>query len=266
MLLYHDPAPALFERHLEYLSRRYRFITLAQLVDALGDRRRFSKLPPNSVVITFDDGLRGNRALLPLFRRYRVVPTIYLCTRIVDTDRHYWFLEPGVDVERLKGVPNDERVAHLREHTGFTDTREYPEASRQSLTLAEIEEMKDSVDFQSHSLTHPVLTLTAEMQCRDEIFASKEEVEALTGRPCLHFSFPNYDYSERELRLVREAGYRSARTGDIGWVGPDCDPFRLKLLVMGGDLSSVNVLASHLSGTRAVSRLVARTRRRSGSS
>jgi len=257
-LLYHDPAPDLFERHLEYLSRRYRFVTLAQVVEALGDRRRFSELPPNSLVITFDDGLRGNHALLPLFRRYGVVPTIYLCTRIVNSSRHYWFLESGVDVERLKTASNDERVAHLREHAGFTETTEYPEEARQSLTLAEIEEMKDSVDFQSHSLTHPVLPLTSDEQCREEIFASKEEVESLVGRPCVHFSYPNYDYSERELRLVREAGYRSGRTGDIGWVGPDCDPFRLKLLVMGGDFSSLNVLASHLAGTRALSRLVAR--------
>ena len=260
VLLYHDPGPDLFERHLEYLSRRYRFVTLAQLVEALGDRRRFAELPSNSLVITFDDGLRGNYALLPLFRRYGVVPTIYLCTRIVNTSRHYWFLESGVDVERLKMVSNDDRVAHLREHTGFTETTEYPEEARQSLTLAEIDEMKDTVDFQSHSLTHPVLTLTSEEECREQIFASKEEVESLVGRACEHFSFPNYDYSERELRLVREAGYQSARTGEIGWVGPDCDPFRLRLLVMGGDTSSVNVLASHLAGTRALSRLVARRR------
>jgi hypothetical protein len=47
--------------------------------------------------------------------------------------------------------------------------------------------------------------------------------------------------------LVRRAGYRSARTIDIGWNTKWTDPFRLKVLGTEDD-ASINRLAADLTG------------------
>ncbi|MFL5048434.1 MAG: polysaccharide deacetylase family protein, partial [Xanthobacteraceae bacterium] len=83
--------------------------------------------------------------------------------------------------------------------------------------------------------------------CADEIFQSKHELEALLGQECVHFSYPNGDYSAREIELLRQAGYRSGRTVDLGWNSPGTDVYRLKILGTEDD-ASVNRLAADLTG------------------
>ncbi len=245
ILLYHDPEPAVFERHLEYLSRRYALVPLAALVSAL-DSGQWETLPPRALVITFDDGHKRNFELLPLVRRFGVAPTVYVCSQIVGTDRHYWFL----DVEQpaaLKGLPNGERLSRLEREIGFTPTTEYS-GERQGLSRDEIEAMVGAVDIQSHSRLHPVLTTCTAEECEDEIALARLEVEELTGSPCRHFSYPNGDYTSREIDILRRSGYASARTTDLGWNGPKTDPFRLKILGLFRDDVTVNRLAADLSG------------------
>jgi peptidoglycan/xylan/chitin deacetylase (PgdA/CDA1 family) len=198
------------------------------------------------VVVTLDDGMRGNYALLGLFRRYGVVPTIYVCSQLVGTNRHFW-TEVRPDREALKVMPHEERVRRLEEEGTFTLTVEYPAEARMALSNAEIAEMRESVDFQSHTRFHPILTTCSDEDCVDEIAGSRVEVEKLVGKPCRHFSYPNGDYTERELQLVRESGYRSARTINVGWTGPRSDPYQLKILGVD-DRASVNQLAADLAG------------------
>jgi peptidoglycan/xylan/chitin deacetylase (PgdA/CDA1 family) len=253
ILLYHDPSPTVLEAHLRYLSSRYRFIALSDLVDAL-HARDWSKIPEKALVVTLDDGVKGNFALLDLFVAYSVVPTIYVCTEIVGTNRHFWFLETD-DATGLKSLPNSERLARLLETVAYTPDREYPE--RQALTCAEIRAMASHVDFQSHTRFHPILTTCGDDECEVEIARSRVEVENLSGSACIHFSFPNGDYAERELELVKRAGYASARTIDFGWNSVRTDPYRLKILGCSSDDESVNRLAADLTGiTGFLGRLV----------
>ena len=223
ILVYHDPAPDVFEQHLRFLVARYNLITLNELVDALGSEK-WGDLPPRPLVVTFDDGHRGNAHLLDLFQQYRVRPTIYLCSQIVGTRRHYWFRESR-DPESLKGLPNGERRA-LLESLGFSFSEEFPEG--QALSVEEVRRLGGAVDFAAHTRFHPVLTTCSDAECAVEIESAKPEIENLTGVVCADFSYPNGDYGEREVSLVRQAGYRSGRTIDLGWNGRTPDPFRLR--------------------------------------
>ena len=244
ILLYHDPAPEVLERHLRYLSGRYAFVSLGDLVDALREGR-WSSLPANPLVLTFDDAHRGNAALSGLLERYGVVPTIYACSEIVATRRHYWFLEVD-NPEALKPLSNAERIARLEREHGFAPGREYADAP-QALSAEDVAAMLGAVEFGSHTRFHPVLPTCEDDECEDEIVRSKTELEALTKMPCRHFSFPNGDYGARELEYVRRAGYDSARTTDLGWNDAGTDAYRLRILGTS-DIASVNRLAADLSG------------------
>ncbi len=243
ILLYHDPSPETLERHLRYLAERYNFITLSELVDAIREQQ-WSRLPSRSLVLTFDDAHRRNADLADVLRRYRVVPTIYVCSQLLDTDRHYWFMETD-DPEPLKGRANAERLGLLEQVAAYRPTREYPD--RQSLSLAEATDMSGTVEFASHTRFHPVLTTCGDDECHEEIVRSKAELEQMLGGPCHHFSYPNGDYGPRELAYVAEAGYASARSTDMGWNSADTDVFRLRILGTT-DNASVNRLAADMAG------------------
>jgi peptidoglycan/xylan/chitin deacetylase (PgdA/CDA1 family) len=254
---YHDPSPAVMEAHLRYLSARFAFTTLDAVVDAIrgGD---WSGLPERALVLTFDDGHRGNHALLPLFRRYRVRPTIYVCTQVVATGRRFWFQEP-VETARWKQLDNRARLAELRRATGFEQEAEYADSPRQALSREQMLEMAPHVDFQPHTRFHPILTRCTDEEAWEEVAGSKRDLEALLGRPCRHFSYPNGDYLERDVDQARKAGFDSARTVDVGTNDATTDPYRLRVMGLTDD-ASVDVLAAQLSGIPSYLRNLARGR------
>lgn len=235
ILIYHDPKPTIFAKHLNYLSRHWTVISLETLVTAI-HQKDFSRIPPKSVIITIDDGHAGNVALLPLFRQYRIRPTLFVCTQIIGTYRHFWFKIAGQskkEKEKLKRLPNAERLAHLKQTTDFEQEKVYPD--RQALSIGEMKEMTQDVDFQPHTQFHPILTHCTETECRQEILGSKTDLEKLLDTECSHFSYPNGDYTEREIEIVKIGGFRSARTTDIGWNTRKTAPYQLKTVPIADD-------------------------------
>ena len=103
----------------------------------------------------------------------------------------------------------------------------------------------DLISVASHSVTHPHLPEVNGNTLKWEMVHSRERLEAITGRPVLFFSYPYGEWSSREERAAREAGYEETFTiepipsllGSHAPVGRVCvEPgdgpieFRLKLL------------------------------------
>jgi peptidoglycan/xylan/chitin deacetylase (PgdA/CDA1 family) len=238
VLLYHDPDPQTLDRHLTYLRK------ICDLVP-LTDVNAPSKGRPRAA-ITFDDGHAGNAALLPVFIKHNVRPTIFLCSRIVGRSRSHWWLHPGslrAGHERLKRMTNEERLAELAAQGYHQDGEDRPTG----LTVEQMDVMRPYVDFQAHTRFHPVLTRCNDAECADEIVESKHEIEALLSNPCEHFAYPNGNYGDREVDIVKAAGFKSARTCDIGWSDQKSDPYRLPTIIID-DAASTTRFAAQLTG------------------
>ena len=175
ILVYHDPAPEVLERHLRFLVKRYNLISLGDLVDRLGSET-WRDLPPHALVLTFDDGHRGNAELLDLFRRYDVRPTIYVCSQLVGNKRHYWFREAR-DAEPLKGLPNEERLAS-RDCGLFPDEGIRRSAGAQHRGNGS---PGRGCQFRFTYEIHPVLTTCSDAESASEIESAKGEIESVTG-------------------------------------------------------------------------------------
>ena len=247
ILVYHDPAPEVLEVHLAYVTRRYHVVSLSSVVDAHRESR-WDSVPNYPLVVTFDDGWRGNTDLVEICRRFRCPITIYVCSQVVGTSRHYWWTEANGDEQRLKTLktlPAPQRLAALRA-TGFEQQRDYPD--RQCFTWAETVAMADIAELGSHTRFHPILTTCSDSDAETEIILSKSEIEQATGRSCEHFAFPNGDYTDRERAIVAQAGYRSARTIDVGWNTATTDPLQLRTLGVVPDDASLRRLKADLAG------------------
>jgi peptidoglycan/xylan/chitin deacetylase (PgdA/CDA1 family) len=245
ILVYHNQKSNLFERHMRYLSKHYRFLPLDVLVQAI-QSKDWSTIPPKSIVITFDDGFKENYLLRDSFKKYSIQPTIYLCSGIINTKRKFWF-NSGVPNHRgLIGVANKKRLKILKRQIGFEERDEY--SVRDALDLNELRALGPYVDFQAHSEFHPILTTCLDEECTDEIRNSKKSLEEILGREITHFSYPNGDYSEREMRLLEILGFKSGRTIDCGWNDVTTNPFRLKAMVIDKEYRSINKFCAQVGG------------------
>lgn len=70
------------------------------------------------------------------------------------------------------------------------------------LTKAQILEMRDLVNFQDHTLTHPELTKLSPEEAEKEIYDSKVKLEAITGVPINVFAYPAGHYNSTILNIV----------------------------------------------------------------
>ncbi|MHA1382076.1 MAG: polysaccharide deacetylase family protein [Candidatus Helarchaeota archaeon] len=244
IIFYHKPKASVLKKHIEYLSKHYNFIPLARLIEAIYEKN-WAIIPKRSLIITIDDGHKGNYKLLNIFKSYKIKPTIYLCSHIINTKRKFWWMAGVPNYIELKKLQNSQRLQILEENYNFEPSKEY--STRQSMSLEEIKEMSPYIDFQNHSKFHPILTTCSDKECRDEIKSSKEYLEKKLDKKIEHFSYPNGDYTQREINILKECGYKSARTFDLGWNDIHTDPFKLKAMGVD-DGASLNILSAQLFG------------------
>ena len=248
ILLFHDLDPASARAVFAYLKSRYNLISLASYLEARR-KKTCHLLPPKSLVITFDDGYARNRELLPIVQELDIPLTIFLCSGLLGTRRHYWFKFrqreiPGVS---LKGLPNAERLAVL-EKAGFRQDREFEEA--QVLSRTQVMEMKEFADLQAHTKFHPFLSKCTDDEAWEEIHGAKEILERDFGLSISALAFPHGDYTDRDADMARKAGYQCALTVDYGFNTDRTDLYRLKRLSVddSGDIDRLSLKASGVWG------------------
>jgi peptidoglycan/xylan/chitin deacetylase (PgdA/CDA1 family) len=191
ILAYHGVAPPLradedpeflrvdpdrFRTQLELLLEAgFEFLTVADLAARAngGDGP-----PPGLAALSFDDGMDDNHAILmPLLAEYGLPATVYVTTGMI-------------------GKPN-------------------PWIARDARMMTR-EELVDLVaagfELGAHSVTHPDMSQLDREQCLREMLQSREELEALTGRPVRTFAYPFCKYGDAALAAVAEAGFEAAVT------------------------------------------------------
>ena len=247
IIVYHNPGAKIFERHLKYLSKRYNFISVRDLSDAIY-KKAWHKLPGYSLLITIDDGWKENYDLLETIVKFNVRPIIFLTSHLLNSNRKFWWTINcnGYSLNRLKSFPNNKRLDKLSELYGFYPEKEFP-GNRQVLNLDEIIRMKSSVDFGLHTCFHPVLTNCTYREKVEEIVNCREKVEEITGMKIESFAYPNGNYDNECINILRENGIKISRTLDVGRNSVKTHPLRLKITGVS-DNGTINKLVSELTG------------------
>ena len=122
---------------------------------------------------------------------------------------------------------------------------------RMVMNWDEVREMSAAgVSFGSHSVSHKILTLVSDAELHDEVYGSYEELRKRDINTVPVFCYPNGDYSPAVMRCVKDAGYRSAMSTDVGWERAGSSAaMQLKRLGIHDDLTHTESLfAFHLAG------------------
>lgn len=197
ILLYHEVEDVLFRKHVRYLTRNYAVISMNNFLDY---HRRGIALK-NTFVITFDDGWRSNYSLKDIFKEFEVTPTIYI-TGYVDSLRPFWFHNlKQLDLIKMLSVSNKERELLIakKSHASFSG-----DIKRNSLNKQEIEDLKEYVDFQPHTWSHPALTQCTNEELKNELSKSFELVKHLTGSSPRTFAPPFGIYDKKVIDELKE--------------------------------------------------------------
>lgn len=200
VLLYHNVggsgrslnvSPQALARQCRLLQRLgFRAITLRELTAYLQEHR----LPPRTVVFTFDD------ALLGVYEQAR--PILHACG---------WKATVFAVYERLGG--ETEWAPHLRHRV---------------MSAEQLQELHCAGwEVGAHTLTHPSLPRLPIEQARHEIAGSRHALQQLLGAEVHSFCYPYGDLNEQVVQLVREAGYQLACTVRKGLVHPRSEPLLL---------------------------------------
>lgn len=212
-MYFHDPSKKEFEACIKWLkSNGFTFLSPEDLHKIITEDLA---MPKGAVLMTADDGWRGNESnLVAVAEKYQVPITIFVSTEAVEEGAYWWaYLEKAKDLNisippksSLKLIMNDKRAALINEIKRRT------KVDRQAMTINQIRQISESkyVTIGGHTHTHPILVNCRTEQLYNELHVSKQKLEAWTGKEIKYFAYPNGDFGEREMRALSELGYKLA--------------------------------------------------------
>ena len=92
-----DATPEAFERQMTFLRENFRPVSLDEVLRAHRERQT---MPPDSVLVTFDDGYRDNHDIaFPILQRLGVPATFFLTTGYLNDRRLFWWERINLHVQ-----------------------------------------------------------------------------------------------------------------------------------------------------------------------
>lgn len=231
--LYPYKTPEMFENDLKYLMKYYHFVSYDQVLDYLtGDK----KLPPKSVILTFDDGLQECYSVIrPLLIKLSIPCIFFVSTHYIDNHNMANELKASLCIHQIKSLDEKElvRIVQDLEHSfnqvmkgkeefikllkmkGIHDKLlieylgnlldmnfdDYLQENTPYLTADQIKQMNvDGFLIGSHGKEHEKLSNLPDHLIEESITGSCREINQLTGQKSIPFAFPhNADDISREL-------------------------------------------------------------------
>ena len=188
-------APLRFRSQMKTLKERgLQVLPLSALAACL---RKKEPLPPQSVVITFDDGFKSfYQEAFPILQPLGFPATVFLVPHYVGRSSEW--------NARLDGMP----VLDL-------------------LEWGEIEMMAGhGIDFGAHSMTHADLSKRPLEEVREEILRSKAGIEKRLGREVLFFSYP-FGALNGEVKAIVKKEFQGACGTRMDYVSMRSDIYEL---------------------------------------
>lgn len=253
-----------FAAHLEYLSKNNRVLGLSETMEYLSKGKT---LPPNTTVITIDDGYADAYEIaFPLLKKYGFPATVYAVTDFLDEKCWLWtdlmryvLLETKSDSVEIEFVGEDKIKAELKSKTHRLETasrvnsrlKKLPDEEKEAkiksiaaalnveipalpagefapVTWEQAREMDArDVKIESHTTTHPILTNVSAKHLDFELKNSKKRLEEVLDRQIEHFCYPNGSLNEEVWKAVGNSGYKSATTTNYGFNEKRVNPFLL---------------------------------------
>lgn len=226
--------PQWMEQVFLFLKSKYSIVPLENVYQNYFTNKSLK----NSCHITFDDGdISFYNIVFPLLKKYQFPLSIYVSPTATIERKNFWFQEiRDYDNGILKNVLFDtvKLPAHFSRyplHAIFKSLRlktiwqvidHYQQKTNtapkncMNMDVQQLKELHNSglVAIGAHTQNHPILKNEIDDTARKEILSSVAQLSDLLGTKVEHFAYPNgqpsLDFTEREMKYLREAGIKIA--------------------------------------------------------
>ena len=275
-----------FRLQMAFARRAYSVVSLDDLIAALENG---GKLPPRSLVVTFDDGYADNHRLaLPVLRDLGLSATVYVATGGISDAAPFWVgavralvlsasgsqleiagrelvplggrAERGPAIKALTRALVPLRAAERAEVLAATAAAAgvdlHALLAGSMLTWDQVRDLHGAGwTIGAHTVTHSNVALAPPDDAERDILGSRDALAAAIGAPVRHFCYPNTGgqhryFSPEVAELLRRHGFRSATTSKPGALRPGVDRFQLPRLGISPRLAPVSALAAALERQR----------------
>ena len=238
--------PSVFAEQMKYVSNHYNAVTIENVLEAIERNRQ---LPRKAVLITFDDAYYDFRDnAWPILKRYRLPATVFVSTGYAEQpnlsfwwDRLYrvlFFTRKRVfhisTLGRLSLETSEERIQSLRKLQNYIKTLSHDHAmnmvdgicfglgdrytiQESALSWEDLRQLaKEGVTLGAHTRTHPILTQLPVERVSEEVKGSIEDLRREIGNVLPIFAYPNGNYNNQTIQILKEVGVLLAFAGKDG--------------------------------------------------
>lgn len=213
-IYFHNPSLFLFKGIIDFLlSKGFRFISEEEYFQIISGEK---DVKGRTAFISFDDGWNGNLKLIPILEKYQIPVTFFIPVRPVITGNFWWEYAAKVveenqnfkSVEELKKLPNDSRMQLIRNAAARYELK------RSCIELSALKRLSENplITIGSHTYHHPITIKCSDEELDFEYRESKKTLEEWLSVEINSFSFPNGDYNQRDLALLKKYNYKMAFT------------------------------------------------------
>ena len=246
-----DPAmisatPDSFARQMKYLAEHYNIISILDILDAITNG---NNLPYRAALISFDDGYYDLlKYAWPTLQKLKLPAVIFVASdyasnpervfwwdrianAILNTERKTLDISPFdirlaenhhdryVVVKKvqafLKNLKNDESKDLVEEICQFLGEKNSPQ--QVSLDWEQLRRLNQGgIVIGAHSQSHPLLTQIPLDDAKSEILGSQDDLKHEIGNTHPIFCYPNGNYNEDIITILRANGFTIAFTTDDG--------------------------------------------------
>lgn len=209
-------SPTDFRLHMTAISVNFTPISLRSYYDYVMCDDGSVSLPPNPIIVTFDDGYLSNYEIaFPILKELEIPATIFVVTDTVGA------------------VSGEGKV------------------NNSHFTWEQAKEMEDSglIEIQSHTVSHEKMTAIDTGEVIRQMRKSKHDIEVNLGRECDMLAYPYGDYNEEVKELARKSGYKMQLLVDDKTTDEEYDvnlPIegveKVTRMTIAGNMGNVNVI------------------------
>jgi peptidoglycan/xylan/chitin deacetylase (PgdA/CDA1 family) len=209
--LYPYKSPKMFEADLLYLKKHYNIISYKQLLVHLSSQ---TEIPPNSILLTFDDGYSECFSTVrPLLLKHKIPCTFFITTDFVDNKNIFYRSKISLCIEKCKDKSlislDKDKIDEVCTKLGV-NIPQYLASRKPYLTSDEIKCLaSDGFTIGAHTKTHPNLNLLDNRDIEEEIVDSCKIIMSLTGEKAVPFAFPFFSSIDRQFlrNLISKYGF-----------------------------------------------------------
>jgi len=253
-----DITASVFNQQIKFLKKHFTILSLSKAMQLLEQK----KLPPKSLIITFDDGYQDNYTIAaPILEKHHCPATFFIATEGVEQG-YLWndIVEQCIQKTKNltisakiidKEIPistKSEKVSAFNTLISFLKFQ--PNLKRSELILQLKSELKVSdfnctmmnelqikdlhergFEIAAHTHSHTILSTESDDNCRKELQINKKILERIIKTPVDFFAYPNglygRDFTDMHADIIKELGFKSAFSTNDGGITSKMNIFKL---------------------------------------